>query len=598
MISCSSGFVTFHLKKAGDSASAEKPPENTTSAELSANTKEGYLRLLIDASFSGGNIPERPEGYSYLAVTLENPDGLEFPVMLYSFEKGEKEQVSGLEMGKSSYIHLLSRNPGSFKIHARAIPDSFAASYAAAVRRFGDTVSLIPISELSGQDYRIAVAAAILTELSKLIEKEGEKIWHTEETIGLSGKMSEALNSDAIIAFMIPESSGKSDEILSDIRGSEFVPCGSDVKFEVCKKDQSIPYSAVPYFVIRAGLSDYRPMSEVAPSIDCSRSEEDFTKIDNAIRSTRITHRQRTSERRLADELRILLDLKNEKDTGIDKLAEYINRLIARSTSSDDEYWNRYYGEKSESIRQCVKDEIASRGLKERVWYEVIERAITASMQWDDKIKDLNSNDSDTGSSRTPDEERIKILEEALLDIATPIEKFNLSNGPVYDFLIMEKMHIERILRKLDDRMRKAIASGEIEKDKALAILTKRLESTSCETCRPVLEAAFSDLKMVDATASLEKAQAQLLERQSETARLHLQLASLRREASQLVRIVESRQLPVEGGAESIENSLTKSRQILASDDGLNDPERLNSAIKEIEESVKPARAILASLDE
>jgi hypothetical protein len=575
---CSAGFASFYIKKAGSNEKSAEPSQLT----------EGYLKLIIDSSVANARMPDKPKGFAYLSVTLQNKEGLEFPVLLYSFSDSKKTSVSGTENGQASYIQFLSGKPGSFTLKAQAIPDNFAASYAAAVKRFNPNLDFLPINDMIAADTRLAVAAALLGELSRTIEAEGNRIWTTEETIGLTGDFRSFQPDVPLIAFLIPDS--ESNSAKDEIYKTEFVRCGTSVKYEICATGQTVPFSKYPYIIIRSDFSDYRPLTDMAPAVDCSRSEEDFVKIDNAVRMAGLTETQRRYERKTAEKLRLLLDLRKEKNISMDRLAELLNQNFTMNSPSNDPYWTKYFAQRNESLNSCISSDITSRGLKERVWFEVINKAIAAS----EKSGQLSVS-PEFQNLGNPD--KTKELESILSDIVIPMEKFNLSRGSVYDFLLMEKNHLEKMLRQLDESIKRDIARGKLKPSEAVSIISDRLESTSCETCRPVLEAAWSSLKMQEATASLETTQAKLMERQQEVSRLQLHLTSLRREAAQLAKLAETSKLTDSKNLASVEESINKSNQIMENGTNAEDPGKLATAITELESSVKPLRAALADLE-
>ncbi len=579
LASCSGGFVSFYLKEA----------KGDTRGDATPSQDGGYLKVHIYTELSNLKLAAPNDRFSFLSLSIENSSGIEFPVFLYDFKKGEQSSVDHFDIGRAAYINMLSGKERDLTIHARVIPDSYAAAYAKTVGDFKTVLSQVPLGEISTEHPSIAIPAGILSALSDIIEREGNRQWTTKKRIGLTDDAGPDSLRDGspVIVFLVPEKESRKGEILTQIASSRFQLCG-DLQYRICKEGETTPFSEIPYFLLRISLTDYRPLTDIAPPVDCERNETDLGLIETALRQSSLIPKQRHYERILVDRLRILTELRNLENPGIDEIAEHMNRLRNLRPGAEDPYWQAHYAENYKTLGSCIESEIISRGLKERLWMSVLDRAFDESLHWERRFREAEK----AGKTR---EERVAILEKALASILTPIDKLSLSSGTVFEYFIIEKNHIEKYLRKFDESLRSASRTDGAEDETLAREILSRLDSTSCETCRPILEAAYSDIRIRQAQGKLETAQSLLLEKEKETARLEIRLASLRIEARRLAALARRGRMQM-ALAENVERSLDESNDLIGPESRAT-PERLHQAIETVQNSMEPIQESLNRME-
>lgn len=559
--SCATGFVSFHNRGIQESKKQSDIPE------------EGYMRIYISADLSDLSPPGQ-DGFSFLSITIESPEGYEYPVYSYDYSSSNYSSSLFYNPDGLTYYSTLYESPEPMTLHARAIPENYASIYARSVGKF-DHLKDIDTSEVIPDIPELSLAAGLLGGVMSMIEEEGNRVWHSKITLGDRKPGENApLGDQTSVIFLLTEEQTEGGA-LDNLNQWEFQKCRS-LQGKLCTSSGEV-FKDYSYFIIDVSHTDYRPLQASNRLKSCTIPANYQEQIHDSIKQMELTPSQEKSEEKLARYVQAYIEVRDLKSLSIDQLASYSYRMERDTALDRDPYWNRYFAPKYETVSGCFEQNIQDRGLKQRMWYGAIQQAIHASANWELTVKQSN----------IPEEEKLAILEKTLADLNVPITHFNLSEGELFDFLQYNRSKIESILRVHDENLQYKITMGNMADGEARSLILSRLENTSCESCRMVLESAYAGVRTNMAKASMNATEARIISRQQNVARLETMLAQVRFQAKQTASIARANN-PRSPELRALDQSLQQTENMTASND--DSPVILNRYINQIQNQINMTR--------
>lgn len=579
-LSCKTVFVTATPRVVG------------TATDAKPNT--GYLKVEITSNleaFSTQEYSKVAQGFKYLSVgvTISNTGSLtpgttppEYPLLLIDLKTRAMVTVINASPARGEYVNFESSQKPVLTFSIRAIPKTIATTYADAFQTLQQLSSGLPLSQISGSNPYLALAGRMLGSIAQEANKSNTQT-STTAILGLTNSAANTspfpLDGTPVVLFI-----RRSDTPPPLPEPSALKLCANNPG-AVCitTKSGEATYNALPYLIVRASTTDYRPTLDWAEThwtCDVPKRADQIDHIERALRATRFTEQQERVELMMLGRVKALsrayampdnFDLK--QSANVAAFASILNSW--RFTGSDDgSFWNKNYKSTASALEACFQNEMKRRSLQHETAFTVLERAFAA-------IRSYRA----IASFPTPlTDDQLKQLETWLTQTTEPIRFLGLKDGETYGSLRAEQDSMERLLIERDKefagRLTDATKFMGADSDKIKAdirsIVNARLLSP-CDSCRAVLTDAIAQANLLEANAAK---QAQIIALQ-EAEKARGELISTRQRAEQLARLAEGLKLKNEYEVTQLRASVEATRSQMISAKA--DKQQLLDAIKQLD---------------
>lgn len=499
MGNCPSGFVRLYPVSASVQAGSAPP--------------QGYLRIEADsdtaAMASNERLQNLDRGLQYLSVTaqvsLASGSSPEYPLVLYDLVNRREVTVISYGLAHGEYVDLQSGFQPTIVVHVRAVPQTIGNAYLRAFQKVDDYLKNSPAKTLLAAAPQLALATNVLSSFADAAIADQNKEWESSKTIGLTAGVDAVLplNGTPVILFLVPTTQYDAEKL----RTASF----TIDKHRVYRDGK--PFDDVPYVILRALTTDYRPLTPdfVQNPIGCSSSAEDVADVDSLLQKGSLSSSQREYERQIVATCKILQVVRQpETAKSIDAMANSAFALMSLPDHSD-EFWKAHYATTASALNNCIDQTFAAQVVAADKWSRV-KQAIAESKAWRDK------------AVKSGDAKRKDSLEQSLKIVVMPIKTYQLSEGDAFDYLTNVRDDIEAELKPYYDQVAASARAASSAADRSVAItnINARITATDCASCKDVLKSALAD---VAAAANAADARAQLVDAQRRIAELQSELA-------------------------------------------------------------------------
>ncbi|MCL2178221.1 MAG: hypothetical protein FWB81_02260 [Cystobacterineae bacterium] len=531
-------FVTATPRVVGTS-SADKP-------------NNGYLRVEVTSNFDAFDYAEVAKGFKYLSVgvTVSNagplPSGQapsEYPLLLLDLENRAMMTVSGVGAARGEYVNFESNIQPVLTFSIRAIPKTVAGAYADAFQTLQRLSAGIPLSQLADSNPYLSLAGRLLSNIANEANSSHTQAF-TTAVIGLSSSAANTspfpLDGTPTVIFL------RRTDDTSPFPEPQTLQLCTNNPSTLCASAGQTPYGALPYLIIRASTTDFRPTSDWVDNInswscEVAKRVGQIEHVERALHATRFTEEQERAELKMLEHVRLLskaymlpdkFDL--QQPDNLETFASILNtwRLM---DSRKDAYWSAHYEAAATSIETCLQSEMKRRSQQHETAFVVLSRAFSSASAFRAVPR--------FGMPPT-NEERNK-LEEWLAQIKEPILFLNLQSGEVYGSLRAEQDAIERyLIESAHILVAELTATTDTKTQNAVREKINARLLSPCDSCRAILVDAIEKTNLVEIDTKMLALQ--------QTERARRKLVDTRQRAEQIAQLAKNLQTANAGEIEQL----------------------------------------------
>ncbi len=500
----------------------------TDDTEGRAILNSGYLRLIVTSNLdalNGNDFANIAKGYKFLAVnavlnTGTSSNATEVPLLLYDLSSKRRREISQLAVGNANYVNVNSATQATLKLQVRAIPRTLAAAYRDVFNSVSEVMKSAPLvrDALAAKPY--AVMAGQLFKRFGERAAAGDENSQQDVELGLTtpqgfAQTTNYTDGQPFVVFLV-RTDGEGPSAPHDLK--KFTLCSGRDALCVRAKSPSRPYKELPYLIIRAAITEYRPTRDLIgrKSSWCEHARQGTANIDKLVEryaQLTLTSRQDEMERGLIDRAKVVAMAHELPDGDIGADSAYRNQVanliqrwvVIHEPTQKKEIWGRYYANSWNALHVCFKRALDGKSPEHQLVRKLFAHALDA------RKKLVNLVSSTSLSAPLPTEHRDDIFE-MLSHINAPLWFYPSTHGKLFRELLSARAIAEDALypsAAKDAENLEAAASGERREArlKAAAWL-----SQGCERCNVRINRAIARVTNSTSPAHANEDRAEIVE--------------------------------------------------------------------------------------